>query len=269
MMSGGAVEGNMLSGGASSYGKEVLVGGNRTFKISGEARPQRVFLSSSSSYSYYPSVTIAGPLNGGSTPIDLGGDYDIDYFYFNNAVILKLDAAYTGGNLASLKYNFGLGNFKLTDSPYTETPITGYAIDDNGLLQRAPSTGISGITYSSVPGSDEWTLISDGSRVSPAINNNAITKSRVSFTSTMPNAFIVIQLDVSSAIYDYAFISALDDASATYDSGYYSGSRIHVWESVRVVIPVPTTGSHFVDIAYQKDGAGKDGSDCAWFKVIE
>jgi hypothetical protein len=123
-MSGGTVGGNILSDG-SGPGREVFVNG--TFKMSGEARPQRVFL-----YSNSRSITIAGPLNGGITPIDLG-IYDNSPSYINKA-ILNLDPAYTGGDLASLKYSFSLGNFKYILSPYTETPITGYTISDDGLF---------------------------------------------------------------------------------------------------------------------------------------
>jgi hypothetical protein len=128
---------------------------------------------------------------------------------------------------------------------------------------------ITDITYSSVSGGT-WTLQSDGRRKSPAISHNGVTKARVSFTSTGADADITIALDVSSESgYDFAFISTLDNASATYDSGYYTGSRISGTQSVSITIPVPTAGSHFVDIGYRKDSSESTGSDCAWFKVIE
>jgi hypothetical protein len=63
----------------------------------------------------------------------------------------------------------------------------------------------------------------------------------------------MIQLDVSSESgYDYAFISQLDNASAAYQSGYYSGSRISGENSVTVTIPVTGSGSHFIDIGIEK-----------------
>jgi hypothetical protein len=133
----------------------------------------------------------------------------------------------------------------------------------------SPSEGISGITYSSVSGG-EWTVQSDGRRKSPSISHSGTTKTRVSFTSSAANANIRIALDVSSESgYDFAFISALDNDSATYSSGYYTGSRISGTASVTVTIPVPTAGSHFIEIGYQKDGSESGGSDCAWFKVVE
>jgi hypothetical protein len=42
--------------------------------------------------------------------------------------------AYPTGDLASLKEHFTLENATLTVSPYTETPIEGYTIDDGGLF---------------------------------------------------------------------------------------------------------------------------------------
>ena len=144
-------------------------------------------------------------------------------------------------------------------SPATQTRAVVYS--------SASLSTITNITYSSVSGGT-WTLLSDGRRKSPAIGSYGVTKSRVSFTSTAANASISIQLDVSSESgHDYAFISTLDNSSATYASGYYTGSRISGTQSVTVTIPVPTAGSHFIDIGYRKDGSYYSGSDCAWFKV--
>jgi hypothetical protein len=136
-----------------------------------------------------------------------------------------------------------------------------------GGWEGAPSP-VSGITYSTVSGSGEWTLQDDGRRKSPAIGHLTTTKSRVSFTSTEANQLISIRLDVSSESgYDFAFVSTLDNASATYSNGYYTDSRISGTASVTVDISVPTAGSHFVDICYQKDLGTSSGSDCAWFKI--
>jgi uncharacterized repeat protein (TIGR02543 family) len=133
---------------------------------------------------------------------------------------------------------------------------------NSGDLAGAASA-ITDITYSSVSGG-EWTLLSDGRRQSPAISNTGETKSRVSFTSNVANASITIQLDVSSYSYNYAFISQLDNTSAS-----TSGSVISGTQTVSVTIPVPTAGSHFIDIGYQKNYSYSSGFDCAWFKVAE
>jgi hypothetical protein len=125
-MNGGTVSGNMLSG-TGGRGREVLVSG--TFKMSGDARPERVFLSDNTRF-----ITISGPLSGGLTPIDLGITTSTPLDNWKNVQILRLDMSYSSGNLANLKTYFTLGNTTLTVDPYTETPITGYKISDTGLF---------------------------------------------------------------------------------------------------------------------------------------
>jgi hypothetical protein len=127
-MNGGAVSGNILSG--SGYGKEVAIRSG-AFKMSGEARPERVFLHSNSWF-----ITVSGPLGSWTTPIDLGISGSSPLTDWENKPILQLDASYGSGNLASLKDRFTLGNSTLTGSPYTETAITGYRISDNGHFVR-------------------------------------------------------------------------------------------------------------------------------------
>jgi hypothetical protein len=261
-MNGGTVSGNSLSdtGTGSSYGREVLLSDTGIFKMSGDARPERVFLNSDKP------IIISGALNGGTVSIDLGITSNNPLTGLLNKPVLGLDSSYPSGNLASLKEHFTLGNAKMTVSPYTETPISAnYVIGNDGRLGPLSPPPPSDVTYSGT-----WTQESDGRRKSPAINDGGITKERVSFTSATFNVNIRITLDVSSESgYDYAFISTLDNDSATYDSGYYTGSRISGTASTTVTIPVPMPGSHFIEICYQKDGSYSDGSDCAWFKVIE
>jgi predicted outer membrane repeat protein len=47
------------------------------------------------------------------------------------------------------------------------------------------------------------------------------------------------------------------------------GGVIYGPNTVTITIPVPTTGYHFIDIGYRKDGSQNTDSDCAWFKVIQ
>jgi ribosomal protein S26 len=134
---------------------------------------------------------------------------------------------------------------------------------------------ITNITYAG-----DWTLQSDGSHRSPSISSGSTTKMRVNFTSTVDNASITILLQASiysgyensdaysGAYSGHVFISTLDNASATYNSGYYSGSRISKRTSVPVTIPVPEAGDHFIDIGYRQYGTGTYYSNCAWFTVI-
>jgi fibronectin type 3 domain-containing protein len=148
--------------------------------------------------------------------------------------------------------------------------INGDTAGESPLSNQVPATttpiAIGNITYSSVSGGT-WALQSDGSRKSPAIGHGGMTKARVSFTCNGATS-ITIQLRVSSERADYAFVSTLDNPSTTSGSGYHSGSRISGTQSVTVTIPVPSAGSHFVEIGYQKDGSGISGGDCAWFTVI-
>jgi hypothetical protein len=127
-MSGGVVSGNILSN-TNSYGKEVLVRSG-TFRISGDARPERVFLDDNTRF-----ITIGGPLSGGLVPIDLGIT-DSAPTAWETAPVLKLDPSYIEGDLASLKTHFTLGNSKRTDSSSIETaiPATDYEINDEGLF---------------------------------------------------------------------------------------------------------------------------------------
>jgi uncharacterized repeat protein (TIGR02543 family) len=158
---------------------------------------------------------------------------------------------------------------------YAKWTVIQYTVTFNAdggspATQTQPTGGSSSamtLMYSSVHGGT-WTLLNDGRRKSPVIDNNIETKSRISFTSTAANASISIQLDVSSDSNSYAFISTLDNAAAWYLGGYYEGSRISGEQSVTVTIPVLTAGSHFIDIGYQKNNLSS-GSDCAWFKVID
>jgi hypothetical protein len=125
-MSGGEVRDNFLSG-ADSYGKEVIV--NAAFNISGDARPQRVFLYDNTRF-----ITITGPLSGGIVFIDLGITSGNSLTDWLDRPVFVLDGSYGEGALASLKAHFTLGSATLTESPYTEAAITGYVIDNDGLF---------------------------------------------------------------------------------------------------------------------------------------
>jgi hypothetical protein len=152
------------------------------------------------------------------------------------------------------------GGVEFTGSTIVNADITVYAY---WVL-----SDIRDIIHSSVSGGT-WTQESDGRRRSPMISHGEVTKARISFTSVSSNASIAIQLTVSSESgYDFAFISELDNASATSQSGYYSGSRISGETSVTIAIPVSSSGSHFIDIGYRKDEIVSSGSDCVWYKVV-
>jgi hypothetical protein len=240
----------------SSYGGGVYVGSSGTFTMSGGTVSGNTASESSSYYSHH---SYGGGVYVGGTFTKSGG-----------GTIYGSDPEATLRNTAASGDNYGHAVFVIISYLDKKLNTTaGPGVDLNSGWEDissppSPST-VTGITYD-----DVWALQEDGRRKSPAIGNDSVTKARVSFTAA-DNVFIVIQLDVSShsSLSGYAFISELDNGSATGSSGYYTGSPIYGTQSVTVTIPVPTAGSHFVDIAYWKGYGGSSGSDCAWFKVVE
>jgi hypothetical protein len=118
-----------------------------------------------------------------------------------------------------------------------------------------------------LPGSysgDTWALQGDGRRKSPAIGNFQTTITRYNFTTAGANTSLVINLDISSQNgSDYALVGNLD--SPVSRNSYYGFSSGSVSKTITIL--VPSTGSHFVEISYDKDSSGSSGSDCAWFTI--
>jgi hypothetical protein len=248
-MSGGTVSGNSVSSALSSFGGGVYVNG--TFTMSGGTVSGNSISSALSSF-------------GGGVHVE-GGPFTkqpgaVIYGSNESDSALKNTASYDAHAVYFIGPFVGTRNATADRHVTLDSSLKGSA---GGWEEPPPTSGISGIAYSNT-----WALQPDGRRMSPAISNNSVSKSRVSFTSTVANANITVQLDVSSG-YDFAFISTLDNGSASYDNGYYPGSNISGTRSVTLAIPILTPGSHFIDICYQKSSSGSSGSDCAWFKVIE
>jgi uncharacterized repeat protein (TIGR02543 family) len=270
-MSGGEISGNSTSASYQAYGGGVYVSSG-TFTMSG-GEISGNSASASYSYSYGGGVYV----DSGTFTKESGGT-----IYGSNAEdALKNTArgnAYGHGVYvdSSKKRNTTAGAGVTLDSSLNGAAggwVDQYTVTfdaDGGSpatqTMTVDSATISNIQYSSVSGG-EWTLQADERLQSPVIGHSSVTKARVSFTSIEDNTAISIQLDVSSEEnFDYAFISNLDSSSATASSDYYR--RISGEESVTLSIPVSNAGNHFIEIGYQKDGAGSSGSDCAWFKVI-
>jgi hypothetical protein len=253
MRDNASVSGNTAS--SYSYGGGVYVGNGGTFTMWDDAS-----ISGNTADSY-----------GGGVYVDASGVFTKQ----PGGIVYGMDAENTLENTVDSDSNVNYGPAVFVNSSPAKirynTAGAGVNLDSavSGAAGGWELPPISNITYSSVSGGD-WTLEGDGRRRSPAIGHNTATKARVSFISNTTDASITIQLDVSSESgYDFAFISTLDNDSAAYDNGYYTGSRISGEQSVTVTIPVPIAGSHFVDIGYRKDGGEISGSDCAWFKVIQ
>jgi hypothetical protein len=185
------------------------------------------------------------------------------------------DAAHTAGSTENTALS-GNGHAVYVTSP-------GWFIENRMLNETAkPGADLNGgwrdITTHPEPSTvtilsydNNWHLQSDGSgkRKSPQKGDKSVTKARVTFIAATANKHITIQLEVSSEEgRDLAFISELDNDSATSGSGCYMESRISGEHSITLRIQVPTAGTHFVDIYYEKDDSYSEGSDCAWFKVV-
>jgi hypothetical protein len=294
-MSGGEISGNTASSSSSSSsyspysygGGGVYVADNGTFTMNGGTISGNT-ASSSYSYSYsyssyYPSgggvygtFTMSDGEISGNSAFRGGGVYGTVtktggiIYGLNTGSALK-NTAYGGVNYGHAVYSGSETSPKRRNS----TAGTGVTLDSSingeaGGWERVELAPITNITYTSVSDSSKWTFERDGRFKSPGIGDNQVTKMRVRFTSAGEGAAITIQLDVSSEEgIDFAFISALDNDTATYESGYYPGSKISGTQSVTVSIPVPDAGEHSVYICYQKDGQFSSGSDRAWFRVIE
>jgi hypothetical protein len=274
-MSGGEIAGNTASSSSdSSYGGGVYVDYGTFTMSDGEIAGNTASSSSSSSYGGgvyvdYGTFTMSGGEIAGNTASSSYSSYG-GGVYFSGGTFTKSGQSTIYGSDASaaLKNTAkgGNGHAVYASSAKMRNTTAGPDVDLNSAWAdiSTPPIPVTGITYD-----DVWELQGDGRRKSPAISHNNVSKARVSFTAT-DNAIIVIQLDVSSESgFDYAFISQLNNGAASSSSGYYTGSRISGTQSVTITILVPTAGSYFVDIGYEKDNSSSIDSDCAWFKVIE
>jgi hypothetical protein len=274
-MSGGTITGN------SSYyyggGGVYLEGG--TFAMSGGT------ITGNSSYygggvyvTYNGALTMSGGTISGNSASYGGGVY-VDSVYNNTSFTKQSGGVIYGSDAGSVLSNTATyGDYgDYGDAVYVSNGKRRNATAGTGVTVDSSVSGSVGgwispfseITYSTLDYT--WNLESDGRRRSPTIDHYGITKARINFTTTSADANMTIQLDVSSESgYDYAFISTLDNPDATFNSGYYAGSVISGNpSSATVTIPIPTAGSHFIDIGYRKDQSVNTGSDCAWFKVLE
>lgn len=96
--------------------------------------------------------------------------------------------------------------------------------------------------------------------VSPSPTSHSSTyKQRISFTTRRANQMIHIEINVSSEQnYDKGIVEALDMSYHMDNEHAWVGSGV---ASAVVDIAVPTSGSHFVEIVYTKDGSGSSNED--------
>lgn len=104
--------------------------------------------------------------------------------------------------------------------------------------------------------------------VSPSPTSHSSTyKQRISFTTRRANQMIHIEIDVSSEQnYDKGIVEALDMSYHMDNEHAWVGSGV---ASAVVDIAVPTSGSHFVEIVYTKDGSGSSNEDRVRFRMLD
>ena len=99
-------------------------------------------------------------------------------------------------------------------------------------------------------------------------NNSTNIIDRASFTTTIPNQVIVIEIEASSeATYDFIQVGGLDE-TITARPSQVAGRRASGTQKIQVVTVVPTAGSHYLDIIYSKDSSVAANKNCAWYRLI-
>lgn len=103
---------------------------------------------------------------------------------------------------------------------------------------------------------------------SPAIEDNEITKNRITIVTTKPNQMVAIEIWAQSETnFDFVLVGKLDTEGLTRNTNYLN--RISGPDAKKVVyVSIPTAGTHFVDVAYAKDQSyGKNG-DCGHYRIV-
>lgn len=106
----------------------------------------------------------------------------------------------------------------------------------------------------------------NGYRYSEYIGDGEGTAEKVSFTTSLPNQIIAVDLNVSSeSNYDWAYVGNLDtSAYATNYAARISGSTRRM-----VYLFVKNAGSHYFYVGYTKDSSSASGNDECWYRVIK
>lgn len=110
--------------------------------------------------------------------------------------------------------------------------------------------------------------LKDGYYNSPTIAANEITTNRISIVTTKPNQMIAIEIWAQSeANFDFVLVGKLDTEGLTRTTNYLD--RVSGPNAKKVVyLPIPTAGTHFVDIAYAKDQSNDLHGDCGHYRIV-
>ena len=154
-------------------------------------------------------------------------------------------------------------------SSQPSTP-SGSSVPPSGWLLNPPMPVL---TVSSAAGQNGGFSVAGGAhegwRVAYGLNqNNRFVSDLVSFSTTQANQTITIEIEASSeANYDYIFVGDLD-VNVTSRPSSTPANAVSGTGKMRVVLTVPTPGSHFVTVAFTKDSSSKANEDCAWYRFI-
>lgn len=109
----------------------------------------------------------------------------------------------------------------------------------------------------------------EGWRVAYGLSQgNRFVSDLVSFNTTQANQTITIEIEASSESgYDYIFVGDLD-VNVTSRPSSTPANAVSGTGKMRVVLTVPTPGSHFVTVAFTKDSSSQANEDCAWYRFI-
>lgn len=144
-----------------------------------------------------------------------------------------------------------------------------YSMDKPGI-----PTGNNPIGWSNTPDKENISFahgstfyLKDGYYVSPVINDNYISKNKVSFSTQKPNQVVAVELVVSSEPnFDFALLGLLDNENLTINSNYTA--RISGVASQLFYIVVPEPGSHFFYVGYAKDSSNSRNEDYGKYRIV-
>lgn len=213
------------------------------------------------------------------------GVWNVNYTYYKNDEVSYTDEK---GAIATYRYihNTPTKGHKPTESVYWEVAakgIDGVNGAGNKLVYRygydkpAKPTGIdpNPTGWSDTPDNDTIKVthgtaftLKDGYYKSPAVAANGISTNRLTFTTSKPNQLLAIELWASSESgFDFVLVGKLDTEGLTRTANYFD--RISGDEVKKVVyLPIPTAGTHFVDVAYAKDSSNERFNDCGRYRIV-
>lgn len=223
---------------------------------SGDVSPLGVYRGEwNSNYIYYQNDEVSYTENGVTCtyryihPTPTKGHKPTDSTYW--AIVAKgADGVNADSNRLVYRYSF-------------EKPAkpTGTALTPPGWSDTPDCEDIS-VTHGSVWG------VKDGYYLSPTIADNGITANRITIVTTKPNQMLAIEIWAQSETnFDFILVGKLDTEGLTRTANYLD--RISGPDAKKVVyVPIPTAGTHFVDVAYAKDSSNAKNGDCGRYRIV-